>query len=146
MLQRLQRLFASRFRRCLLMGVGLLVLSSGSIAQAAPCPFWIFPNPVGLVSFTGTFTYYDSAFQDALVQENFCLFFYDYGAFAYSISGYPTVGLPTPLDEWYVFDNGALLPFLPYFESGFIDYFVIDVTSGDVTADTGIVTLAVIPT
>lgn len=146
MLQLLQRLSACRLRPQLLVAVGLLVLCSANTIQAAPCPFGIFPNPLALVSFTGTFTYYDSGFQDALVQENFCLFFADQANFPYALSGYPTVPLPTPLDEWFVYDNGAFPPFLPWFESGWINYFVVDVTSGDVTADFGVITLSIIPT
>jgi hypothetical protein len=142
----LQHLKAWRFRLPLLFVVTLFVLGTANTAQASPCPFGIYPNPLALVSFTGTFTYYDSGFQDALVQQNFCLFFADQANFAYALSAYPTVGLPTPLDEWFIYDNGALLPFLPYFETGWINYFAIDVTSGDVTADTGFTTLTVIQT
>jgi hypothetical protein len=47
-----------------------------------------------------------------------CIFVADGGAFEPPLAGFPTVPLGSFLDQWYVFDDGGDVPFLPWVSFG----------------------------
>lgn len=61
-----------------------------------------------------------------------CLFIADAAVFELPLDGFPVTPLGLPVDEWFVFDTGLPVPFLPWVAFGFVG-FVANDGSGDLT-------------
>lgn len=71
-----------------------------------------------------------------------CFFAADGAIFEYPLSGFPTVPLGLPYDEWFVFDNGGGgLPFLPWVAFGDVAWLAFNGT--DTTTTDSLIVLTV---
>ena len=129
---------------CAVLVLFLTVLLTPSPA-AAQCSFQILRPTLALTSFDGTFFFLDSGTILAASTQNFCVFVADNPVMGPSLGAFRTVPLGTVLDEWFVFDNGSLLPLLRFFRGGSIQFVALNVTDGTLSVGVGFVTLAVIP-
>lgn len=59
------------------------------------------------------------------VTDEGCTFVADAGQFYLPLDGFPTLPLGLPVDEWFVYDTGLPVPFLPYTTFGAV-YFAAD--------------------
>jgi hypothetical protein len=104
------------------------------------CPLFNAPDPLVLNSF-GPFL--DGGFVDAVTDPQVgCIFAADGAVFEYPLSGFPTVPLGLPFDEWFAFDTGGGgLPFLPWVAFGDIAFLAWNGT--DTTTKDSLVVLTV---
>jgi hypothetical protein len=88
--------------------------ASATPAQAT-CPI-AYTDPVVIVSFGAIL---GAGFVQAVTDINQgCIFVADAGIFEPPLAGGPTVPLGLPFDEWFVFDTGGPVPFLPWTSFG----------------------------
>ena len=114
-------------------------------AGARPsCPFprcdvIVDPDPMILVSFG--FFFLDSGTMRSDTGPFPCLFVADQAILQNPISAFPLNDLPRPFDDWFVFDNGAFVPFSGFTAVGSIGFLA---TNGvDFTAKEGTIFLTV---
>lgn len=101
-------------------------------------------DPVILTSFDLVFL--DSRFVNATTDPLAgCVFVADGGIFQYPLEGFPTVDLLLPFDQWFVYDNGGLLPFLPYVAFGDIAFVAANPFEPDTTTKDSLITLTIFP-
>lgn len=85
----------------------------------ATCPI-AYTDPVIITSFGGLL---GGGFVQAVTDPNIgCVFVADAGVFESPLFGGPTVPLGLPFDEWFVFDTGAPVPFLPWTAFGDVGF------------------------
>jgi hypothetical protein len=70
-----------------------------------------------------------------------CVFIADGAAFEPPLTGFPTTQLGTPFDQWYVFDDGGPLPFLPFVAFGDVAFAAANQT--DLTVKDSLVVLTI---
>jgi len=93
--------------------------TSGATIQET-CPLLNEPDPLILESF-GPFL--GSGVVNATTDPQIgCIFVADAWYFEYPLEGFRTVPLGLPFDQWFVYDNGGLLPFVPYVAFGDIAF------------------------
>lgn len=103
------------------------------------CDVIVNPDPMILVSFG--FVFLDSGTMKAETAPFPCLFVADYFIGQSPISAFPQNDLLLPVDEWFVYDNGALVPFSGFTAVGSIGFLA---TNGvDITAKEGTIFLTV---
>ena len=103
------------------------------------CNVTVNPDPLILVSFG--FFILDSGTMRAETGPFPCVFIADQAILQDPISAFPTTPLLLPVDEWFVFDNGALIPFSPYTAVGTIGFLAFN--GQDFTAKDGAIFLTV---
>ena len=84
------------------------------------CDVTIDPDPMVLVSFG--FTFLDSGTMRTDTGPFPCLFIADQAITQDPISAFPLNDLPRPFDDWFVFDNGAFIPFSGFTAVGSIQF------------------------
>jgi hypothetical protein len=104
----------------------------------ATCPI-SYPDPVVITSF-GSFL--GAGFVTAFTDANAgCLFVADAAVFELPLDGFPTTALLQTVDEWFVFDTGLPVPFLPYTAFGDIGFAAA--STGDATVVDSLVILQI---
>jgi hypothetical protein len=100
-------------------------------------------DPVFLTSFG--LVYLDARFVNAFTDGNAgCSFVFDQLVLLdYPLGAFPTTNLFLPFDQWVVYDNGGLLPFLPYV--AFADIVFVAGNGSDTTTKDSFITLTVFP-
>jgi len=86
----------------------------------------------------GSFLASGVVFADVLGQD--CVFIADAALFELQLSGAPLTPLGLPFDDWFVFDNGAPVPVLPWTAFGIIDY-AATAPNSPVVGDTSLIVL-----
>ena len=116
-------------------------LFQGSRPSCPPpgCNVTVNPDPMILVSFG--FIFLDSGTMTATTGPFPCVFVADAAIFQSPISGFPTTDLLQDTDEWFVFDNGDLIPFSPFVAFGSIGFLAFN--GQDFTFKEGTITLTV---
>ena len=111
--------------------------TGGAVIQEA-CPL-VNDDPVFLDSF-GPFL--GSAVVTALTDPSIgCIFVADGAFFEPPLAGFPITGLGLPFDQWYVFDTGDPVPFLPWVAFGDIAFAATNFT--DTTTKDSLIILTV---
>jgi outer membrane lipoprotein-sorting protein len=107
-------------------------------------------DPVFLTSFGSVFV--DSKNVNASTDfGQGCIFVADGAVFEYPLTGFPTVNLFQPFDQWFVFDcelfgvGACPLPFLPYVAFGDIVWVAATAAGPDTTTKDSLITLTVFP-
>ncbi|HYQ70089.1 hypothetical protein [Actinophytocola sp.] len=101
-------------------------------------------DPVFLTSFD--LVYLDARYVNATTDPFAgCAFVADAGAFQYPLNGFPTTDLLLPYDQWLVYDNGGLLPYLPYVAFGDIVFVAANPFEPDTTTKDSFITLTIFP-
>jgi hypothetical protein len=134
--------------------LSLLVLILATFVPRAQaqqdCAGFVIPPSLPLTSFDGTYRADAYGFMTGGVTEAGCVVIDSYATMAYplkaGITGIYTVGSAIVGVEWLVYDNGGLLPFLPFFSAGEVVWFTLRVSDGHVGGIIGLVSLAVLPT
>jgi Domain of unknown function (DUF4214) len=103
------------------------------------CDVTVNPDPLFLVSFG--FFVLDSGTMRAETGPFPCVFIADQAVLEDPISAFPTTPLLLPVDEWFVFDNGALIPFSGFTAVGSIGFLAFN--GQDFTAKEGTIFLTV---
>lgn len=104
----------------------------------ATCPV-SYTDPV-IITSIGSFL--GSGFVVAVTDpEAGCIFVADAAIFQLPLDGFPTVPLGLPFDEWFVFDTGLPVPFLPY--TAFGDVGFAAASTGDTTVVDSLVILQI---
>jgi outer membrane lipoprotein-sorting protein len=100
-------------------------------------------DPVFLTSFD--LLYLDARYVNAITDGSIgCSFVFDQLVLLdYPLNAFPTVDLFLPFDQWLVYDNGGLLPFLPYV--AFADIVFVSGNGSDSTTKDSFITLTVFP-
>ena len=98
------------------------------------------PDPLVLNSFD---FFLDSGTVNAVTDpQRGCVFVADGAAFEYPLSGFPTVPLGLPFDQWVAYDTGGGgLPFLPWVAFGDVAFVAANTT--DATTKDSLVILTV---
>jgi hypothetical protein len=73
-----------------------------------------------------------------------CTFVADAGQFYLPLHGFPTLPLGLPVDEWFVYDTGLPVPFLPYTTFGAV-YFAADDDNDGPTVVASLIILDILP-
>jgi len=109
-------------------------------AEATSCPLEHAPDPLVLNSFD---FFLDSGTVNAVTDpQRGCVFVADGAAFEYPLSGFPTVPLGLPFDQWVAYDTGGGgLPFLPWVAFGDVAFVAANTT--DATTKDSLVILTV---
>jgi hypothetical protein len=106
---------------------------------AQPCPLTNAPDPLVLSSFGFSLGGgYVTAVTDPAIP---CIFVADGAFFEYPLTGFPTTPLGLPFDQWFAFDTGGLLPFVPYVAFGDVAFVAANAT--DTTTKDSLVVLTV---
>jgi hypothetical protein len=113
--------------------------SSDGIGINADCPLDLWPDPVLLQS-------YGSFLGQGIVVATTngaigCFFAGDQGIFYHPLRGGPLTPLYLTSDQWVVWDNGGLVPYLPYTTFG--DIVFLAVNKDDQTVKDSLITLTV---
>ena len=90
---------------------------AGPMPEQVTCQ--LFPSVLFLASFGGVLA---SGVVLADTVGPGCVFIADQAFFEPPLSGFPLNPLGLPFDDWFAFDTGAPVPFLPWTSFGFIDY------------------------
>ncbi|HET6978756.1 MAG TPA: DUF4214 domain-containing protein [Pyrinomonadaceae bacterium] len=106
------------------------------------CDVTVDPSPMILVSFG--FIILDSGTMTAAASPLPCVFIADQAILESPISAFPTSDLFLPEDEWFVFDNGDLVPFSGFTAVGSIGFLAFN--GQDFTAKQGTIFLTVFDT
>ena len=115
--------------------------AGGAQPNQATCPLQN-DDPVIMVSIDLIFL--DARAVNAVTDPSVgCIFVDGAAIFQYPLDGFPNTNLFLPFFQWIVFDNGGLLPFLPYVAAGDIAFAVSN--GGDVTIKDSLITLTVLP-
>jgi hypothetical protein len=123
-----------------------LFLPMAESGYGQQCEGFVLPPTLALTSFDGTFVSFGSGFQVGGVTDTLgCVVAATQSIMGYSLSSFISGAIPVAV-EYFVFDNGALLPFLPYASGGEITWFTLRISDGSVGALLGFTTLLVIPT
>lgn len=105
-----------------LFGVPAGFREAGPASGATPaqqCPVaWI-----SLLAMTSVGPFLGDGIVTAVTDPNLgCFFAADAAIFEYPMDGFPLWPLGLPWDEWYVYDTGLPVPFLPYTAFGFLGF------------------------
>lgn len=131
--------------RLLLLGI-LLLAAALPNAQAQTCEGFVLPPSLPLTSYDGTYRYDDAGFMLGGVTDTFgCVIAATQANLAYPLDSFVSTAIPVAVER-FVYDNGGLLPFLPFFSGGNITWFTLRLSDGTVGTIIGSVTLVVIPT
>ena len=106
------------------------------------CDVVVDPDPMFLVSFG--FVFLDSGTMRATTGPFPCVFIADQAILEDPISAFPTSNLFFPEDDWFVFDNGAFIPFSGFTAVGSIGFLAFN--GQDFTAKEGTIFLTVFDT
>lgn|GEM_PF-2883345 len=103
------------------------------------CDVTVDPDPMVLVSFG--FVFLDSGIMTAQTGPFPCIFVADQPLLQSPIDAFPLTDLGFPFDQWFVFDNGALIPFSGFTAFGTIGFLAFN--GQDFTAKEGTIFLTV---
>lgn len=101
------------------------------------CPLLNEPDPLVLESFGPALG--SGVINATTDPQRGCIFFADSWVFEYPLEGFRTVPLGLPFDQWFVYDNGGLLPFVPYVAFGDIAFLATNFTEDATVKDSFII-------